>query len=376
MEDYIKDSLTAGIIRPSSSPAGAGFFFVGKKDGGLRPCIDYRGLNKITVKNRYPLPLMSTAFELLQGATIFTKLDLRNAYHLVRVMEGDEWKTAFNTPTGHYIYLFMQFGLFNAPDVFQGLINEVLREMLNHFVFVYLDDILIFSKSLHEHVHHVRVVLQRLLENHLFVKPEKCELHVSKVSFLGFILSKGRLLTDPKKTQVVRDWPQPSSVKEVQRFIGFANFYRKFIRNFSAVAAPMTDLTKKKSGSFKWSPEAERAFRELKVRFSSAPILTLPDPSLPFVVEVGAVLSQRLADGKLHPCAFFSARLSAAERNYDVGDRELLAIKMALEEWRHWLEGAQHPFVVWTDHKNLEYIQRAKRLNPRQARWALFFFID
>ncbi|XP_029318573.1 uncharacterized protein LOC115028841 [Cottoperca gobio] len=368
MEDYIKDSLTAGIIRPSSFPAGAGFFFVGKKDGGLRPCIDYRGLNKITVRNRYPLPLMTAAFELLQGATVFTKLDLRNAYHLVRVREGDEWKTSFNTPTGHYEYLVMPFGLTDAPAVFQALINEVLRETLNRFVFVYLDDILIFSKSLHEHVHHVRVVLQRLLESHLFVKPEKCEFHVSEVSFLGFILSKGSLITDPKKTQVIRDWPQPSSVKEVQRFIGFANFYRKFIRNFSAVAAPMTDLTKKTSGPFKWSPVAERAFQDLKVRFSSAPILTLPDLSLPFMVEVdasdvavGAVLSQRPADGKLRPCAFFSARLSPAERNYDVGDRELLAIKMALEEWRHWLEGAQHPFVVWTDHKNLEYIQRAKQ---------------
>ena len=293
MEDYIWNSLTAGIIRPSSSPAGAGFFFVGKKDGSLRPCIDYRGLNKIKVKNHYTLPLMSTDFELLQGATIFTKLDLLNAYHLVRVTEGDEWKTAFNTPTGYYEYLVMPFGLTNAPAVFQGLINEVLREMLNHFVFVYLDDILIFSKSLHEHVQHVRVVLQRLHESHLFVKPKKCEFHVSEVSFLGFMLSKGSLLTDPKKTQVVRDWPQPSSVKEVQRFIGFANFYRKFIRNFSAVAAPMTDLTKKKSGPFKWSPEADRAFRELKVRFSSAPILTMVSFSIDFILFCPSALVQR-----------------------------------------------------------------------------------
>ncbi|XP_062403850.1 uncharacterized protein LOC134094368 [Sardina pilchardus] len=380
MEEYITASLEAGIIRPSSSPAGAGFFFVGKKDGGLRPCIDYRGLNKVTVRNRYPLPLMSSAFELLQGATTFTKLDLRNAYHLVRIREGDEWKTAFNTPTGHYEYLVMPFGLTNAPAVFQALINDVLRDWLNKSVFVYLDDILIFSKSLHEHVHQVRLVLQRLLDNNLFVKPEKCEFHVSEVSFLGFILSQGNLCMDPKKTLAVRDWSQPTSVKEVQRFLGFANFYRKFIRGFSSVVAPLTNLTKKQPGPFVWSPEAERAFQTLKVRFTSAPILTLPDPCLPFVVEVdasdlavGAVLSQRLPDGKLHPCAFLSSRLSPAERNYDVGDRELLAIKMALEEWRHWLEGAQNPFLVWTDHKNLEYVQKAKRLNPRQARWALFF---
>ncbi len=155
MDAYINESLAAGIIRPSTSPAGAGFFFVEKKDGGLRPCIDYRALNQITVRNRYPLPLMTSAFELLQDAKIFSKLDLRNAYHLVRIKPGDEWKTAFNTPTGHYEYLVMPFGLTNAPAVFQALINDVLRDMLNKFVFVYLDDILIFSRSLQEHVSHV-----------------------------------------------------------------------------------------------------------------------------------------------------------------------------------------------------------------------------
>lgn len=164
MDEYIGEALASGFIRPSSSPAGAGFFFVGKKDGGLRPCIDYRGLNKITVKNRYPLPLMATAFDLLQGATIFTKLDLRNAYHLVRVKEGDEWKTAFNTPTGHYEYQVMPFGLTNAPATFQALINDVLRDLLNRTVFVYIDDILVFSKSMHEHVSHVRQVSRAFAE--------------------------------------------------------------------------------------------------------------------------------------------------------------------------------------------------------------------
>ncbi|KAK3509828.1 hypothetical protein QTP70_012502 [Hemibagrus guttatus] len=354
MDKYINESLAAGIIRPSTSPAGAGFFFVSKKDGGLRPCIDYRGLNKITLRNRYPLPLMATAFEILQEASIFTKLDLRNAYHLVRIRQGDEWKTAFNTPTGHYEYLVMPFGLTNAPAVFQALINDILRDMLDQFVFVYLDDILIFSSSLQEHVIHVSKVLRRLLDNHLYVKPEKF--------------------------QAVVDWPSPSSVKEVQRFLGFANFYRKFIRNFSSVAAPLSALTKGNTAGFHWGPEAELAFNKLKCRFTSAPILILPNPEIPFTVEVdasdvgvGAVLSQRGADNKLHPCAFLSHRLTPTERNYHVGDRELLAVKLALEEWRHWLEGAKHPFQVLTDHKNLEYIQQAKRLNPRQACWSLFF---
>ncbi|KAL4007327.1 hypothetical protein ACER0C_001179 [Sarotherodon galilaeus] len=378
MERYITDSLSAGLIRPSTSPLGAGFFFVQKKDKSLRPCIDFRGLNKITVKNRYPLPLLVSAFELLQGATIFSKLDLRNAYHLVRIREGDEWKTAFNTHLGHFEYLVMPFGLTNAPAVFQAMVNDVLRDFINHFVFVYLDDILIFSKTRAEHVKQVRLVLQRLLENRLFVKGEKCQFHVQSVPFLGFIVEEGQLRADPAKVKAVVEWPEPKTRRELQRFIGFANFYRRFIRDFSKVVSPLTQLTSPKQ-PFLWSSSAQQAFAHLKQLFSSAPILIQADLTRPFVVEVdasdsgvGAVLSQRV-EGKLHPCAFFSQRLTQAERNYDVGDRELLAIKLALEEWRHWLEGSEHPVVIWTDHKNLAYIQAAKRLNARQARWALFF---
>ncbi|KAL0180316.1 hypothetical protein M9458_025758, partial [Cirrhinus mrigala] len=287
MQEYISEALSAGLIRPSSSPAGAGFFFVGKRDGGLRPCIDYRGLNQITIKNRYPLPLISSAFELLQGAVIFTKLDLRNAYHLVRIREGDEWKTAFNTPCGHYEYLVMPFGLTNAPAVFQNLVNDVLGDMLSRFVFVYLDDILIFSKSEAEHVQHVRAVLQRLLQNQLFVKAEKCEFHSSTVSFLGFILSAGDIRMDPEKVEAVKAWPAPENRKQLQRFLGFANFYRKFIRGYSSVAAPLHQLTSVKH-KFDWSPTADRAFSTLKERFISAPILMLPDTKRQFIVEVDA----------------------------------------------------------------------------------------
>lgn len=380
MERYIKESLAAGIIRPSSSPLGAGFFFVAKKDKTLRPCIDFRGLNNITIKNKYPLPLINSAFQPLHGATVFSKLDLRNAYHLVRIREGDEWKTAFNTPLGHFEYLVMPFGLTNAPAVFQSLVNDVLRDYLNQFVFVYLDDILIFSRSPQEHVLHVRKVLQRLLENKLFIKGEKCEFHVPSVSFLGYIIGNGQVKPDPSKIRAVEHWPHPKNRKQLQRFLGFANFYRRFIRNFSQVASPLTRLTSTKL-PFIWSPEAEKAFTNLKLCFTSAPVLVHPDPSLQFVVEVdasdigvGAVLSQRSpTDQKLHPCAFFSKRLSPAEQNYSIGDRELLAVKLALEEWRHYLEGTELPFIVWTDHKNLSYIQSAKRLNSRQARWALFF---
>uniref|UniRef100_A0A8C6MDH0 Gypsy retrotransposon integrase-like protein 1 n=1 Tax=Nothobranchius furzeri TaxID=105023 RepID=A0A8C6MDH0_NOTFU len=380
MRSYITEALANGIIRPSTSPLGAGFFFVAKKDGSLRPCIDYRGLNQITVKNKYPLPLLSSTFEPVQDATIFTRLDLRNAYHLVRIRQGDEWKTAFKTPLGHFEYLVMPFGLTNAPAVFQRLVNSVLGDYINDFVTVYLYDILIFSKSVSEHKKHVRAVLQRLLENRLFVKAEKCKSHVSVVKFLGFVLESGRLKADPDKIKAVTDWPTPATRKQLQRFLGFANFYRRFIRNYSQTAAPLTALTPA-TNPFSWSPKAEAAFQALKRRFTEAPVLSRPDPKSQFTVEVdasdtgvGAVLSQvSPVDHKLHPCAFFSRRLTPAESRYDVGDRELLAVKLALEEWRHWLEGAELPFVIWTDHKNLIYLKEAKRLNPRQYRWSLFF---
>uniref|UniRef100_A0A8C9T6V6 Gypsy retrotransposon integrase-like protein 1 n=5 Tax=Scleropages formosus TaxID=113540 RepID=A0A8C9T6V6_SCLFO len=381
MEAYITEALEAGFIRPSTSPASAGFFFVEKKDGGLRPCIDYRGLNAITVKYPHPLPLITSALEQVSGATIFTKLDLRSAYNLIRVREGDEWKTAFSTALGHYEYLVMPFGLANAPSVFQAFVNEVLRELINRSVLVYLDDILIFSRSREEHIGHVREVLQKLAAHKLYVKGEKCQFHVHSVDFLGYILTPNGVTMDPQKVSAVLSWPQPKTVKDLQRFLGFANFYRRFIRNFSSVAAPLTALLKGAPRRLTWTPEASQAFEDLKKRFTSAPILKHPDPKLPFIVEVdaseagvGAVLSQRQGSPlKLYPCAYFSHKMSPTEQNYDVGNRELLAIKMALEEWRHWLEGATHPFLVLTDHRNLEYLQKAKRLNSRQARWAMFF---
>uniref|UniRef100_A0A671X748 Gypsy retrotransposon integrase-like protein 1 n=1 Tax=Sparus aurata TaxID=8175 RepID=A0A671X748_SPAAU len=379
METYINNSLAAGLIRPSSSPVGAGFFFVEKKDNTLRPCIDFTGLNDITVKNKYPLPLIDSAFGPLHGAQIFSKLDLRNAYHLIRIREGDEWKTAFNTHLGHFEYLVMPFGLTNAPAVFQALVNDVLRDLLNRVVFVYLDDILIFSRTYEEHVSHVREVLRRLMENKLFVKAEKCEFHVTTVPFLGYIVEKGQLRPDPTKVKAVENWLIPTTRKQLQRFLGFANYYRRFIRNYSRIAAPLTQLTSQKQ-VYEWSHAAQTSFDKLKSMFTNAPVLLHPDPDLQFMVEVdasdsgvGAVLSQRSpADQKLHPCAFFSRRLTPAERNYDVGNRELLAVVLALQEWRHWLEGAVHPFVVWSDHKNLSYLRSARRLNSRQARWALF----
>ncbi|KAI2655842.1 Transposon Tf2-6 polyprotein [Labeo rohita] len=381
MHKYIQEELAKGFITPSTSPASAGFFFVKKKDGGLRPCIDYRGLNEVTIKYRYPLPLVPSALEQLRSAKYFTKLDLRSAYNLVRIRAGDEWKTAFSTTSGHYEYRVMPFGLANSPSCFQAFINDVFRDMLNRWVIVYIDDILVFSNSYPEHVQHVRAVLQRLIAHQLYAKEEKCDFHRDRISFLGYIISPEGVAMDQKKVDAVLRWPRPSTLRELQRFLGFANFYRRFIRNFSTVAAPLTTMIKRGVSRLSWSQAAIQAFNDLRQRFSTAPILHHPDPERPFVLEVdasstgvGAVLSQRQGEPpKLFPCAYFSHKLNPAERNYDVGNRELLAIKLALEEWRHWLEGARHPFTVLTDHRNLEYLRSAKTLNHRQARWALFF---
>ncbi len=242
MRAYIEEELAKGFIRPSTSPTSAGFFFVKKKDGGLRPCIDYRSLIDITIKFRYPLPLVPSALKQLRSARYFTKLDLRSAYNIIRIREGDEWKTAFSTTSGHYEYLVMPFGLSNSPSVFQAYINDVYRDMLNRGVIVYIDNILVYSDSLENHIQQVRTVLQRLIEHQLYAKMEKCEFHQTQISFLGYIISPEGVAMDDKKVQSILNWPQPKTVKELQRFLGFANFYRRFIRNFNTIAAPLTSL--------------------------------------------------------------------------------------------------------------------------------------
>ncbi|KAI2644628.1 Transposon Tf2-6 polyprotein [Labeo rohita] len=376
-------SLPKGRIYPLSLPESKAMeeYIREALNGGLHPCIDYRVLNHHTIKFRYPFPLIPAALEQLRSAVIFTKLDLCSAYNLIRIRRGDEWKTAFVTPTGHYEYQVMPYGLVNAPSVFQNFIHEVLREFLHHFVIVYIDDILIYLNSEAENPHHVAEVLQRLREHQLYLKAEKCSFHQKSVQFLGYIIDHHGVRMDEGKVEAVVSWTKPKSIKELQRFLGFANLYRRFIKGYSQITNPLTNLLKGHPKTLNWTTEATTSFETLKKAFTQAPLLTHPDPNLLFVVEVdasttgvGAVLSQHHSNPpRLHPCAYFSRKLSPAERNYDIGNRELLAIKLALEEWRHWLEGANHPFQVITDHKNLQYLRDAKRLCPRQARWALFF---
>ncbi|KAI2648103.1 Transposon Tf2-8 polyprotein [Labeo rohita] len=275
----------------------------------------------------------------------------------------------------------MPYGLSISPSVFQNFMNEIFRDMLHKFVIVYIDDILIYSPDLRTHHHHVTRVLERLRQHRLFLKAEKCEFHTTEVRFLGYFISSAGVRMDQRKVDAVLSWPQPDTIKQLQRFLGFANFYRRFVQGYSLLAAPLTSLLRGKPKKLCWTTEATNSFLAMKEAFCSAPLLRHPNPKSRFVVEVdaatlgvGAVLSQWHGNPPvLHPCAYFSRKLSPAEQNYDVGNRELLAIKLALEEWRHWLEGANHPFEVITDHKNLQYLREAKRLNPRQARWALFF---
>ncbi|KAH0610986.1 uncharacterized protein H6S33_011413 [Morchella sextelata] len=376
LREYLDKMLRLGKIRPSKSPAGAPILFVKKKDGSLRLCVDYRGLNRVSIKNRYPLPLMDELRDRVAGAVIVSKIDLKEGYNLIRIKDGDEWKTAFRTRYGHFEYLVMPFGLANAPATFQNMMNDALREFLDQGVVVYLDDILIYSKSREEHRELVGKVLSRLQEYNLVANPKKSFFELIEIEFLGYILAPAGVTMALDKVMSVTNWQAPRSVKEVQIFMGFANFYRRFIHNFSGVCKPITDCLRGDAKNFVWSMMAQAAFEKLKTLFTSAPILVHFSPDRQTIVEtdasdfaIAAILSQ-VIDGKTHPVAFYSRKLNPAELNYDVWDKEMLGIVSAFKQWRHYLEGPSRTVLVYTDHKNLEYFSTTKVLNRRQARWA------
>jgi hypothetical protein len=241
---YLETNLEQGRIRSSTSPAGAPIHFALKKDGSLRLCIDYRGLNEITIKDRMPLPLISEALDRLVGARIYTKLDVKDAYNNLRIAEGDKWKTAFRTKYGLYEYLVMAFGLTNAPASFQRWMNEILSEYLDLFCIAYLDDILIYSGNLEQHREHVRLILQRMEDAGLTLKASKCEFHTDKTEYPGYIITTTGLQMDPNRIQAIAEWKEPTNVKGVQSFLGFANFYRRFIKDYSRITAPLSRLTR------------------------------------------------------------------------------------------------------------------------------------
>ncbi|KAJ4820047.1 polyprotein [Rhynchospora pubera] len=277
LKAQLEDLLDKGFIRPSTSPWGAPVLFVRKKDGSLRLCIDYRELNKVTIPNRYPLPRIDDLFDQLQGSQVFSKIDLRSGYHQLRIRPDDIPKTAFRTRYRHYEFLVMSFGLTNAPAYFMNLMNKVFEEYLDSFVVVFIDDILIYSKSTEDHEHHLRLVLQRLREHELYAKFSKCEFWLKQISFLGHGISKDGLAVDPQKVAAITEWKPPTTVTEIRSFLGLAGYYRRFVNGFSKIALPLTQLLQK-GVKFEWTPEQQKSFEELKCLLVSAPVLAMPIP--------------------------------------------------------------------------------------------------
>jgi len=375
LHKYLKKMMAEGKIADSESPYGAPILFVPKPDGSLRLCVDYRNLNKLTILNKYPLPLMDEVRDRVAGAKVLTQLDLKDRYHLSRMRKGDEHKTAFHTRYGQYEYKVMPFGLVNAHATFQTIMNKILREFLDHRVVVYLDDILIYSENMEDHIKLAQKVLDRLEQHDLAVSLKKSVFHQEEVEFLGYIVKTRGVTMSDRKVQSVQKWAHPRSVKEVQIFIGFANFYRRFIKDFSKVCKPITETFKGSPKDFHGGREQEEAFAELKKRFTTAAILSHFYPGRKTVVETDAsnfalrcVLSQ-YQGRRLHLVAFHSRKLNGAERHYKIHDKELRAIMEALKEWKRSLWGEEGPVTVYTDHQNLQSFLTKKVRNQQQIRW-------
>ncbi|KAD4982099.1 hypothetical protein E3N88_18770 [Mikania micrantha] len=368
LKKQLDELLEKGFIRPSSSPWGAPILFVKKIDGSMRMCIDYRELNKVTIKNKYPLPRIDDLFDQLQGACHFSKIDLRSGYHQLKVQDEDIPKTAFRTRYGHYEFTVMPFGLTNAPAAFMDMMNHICKPYLDKFIIVFIDDILIYSKTPEDHTKHLRTLLELLRHEKLYAKFSKCEFWLTEVQFLGHVINAQGIQVDPSKIEAITKWENPKSPTEVRSFLGLAGYYRRFIQNFSRIAVPLTSLTRK-SEKFEWGPKQIEAFQILKDRLTHAPILALPEGVEDFVVYcdasytgLGCVLMQR---NKV--IAYASRQLKTHEKNYVTHDLELGAIIFALKLWRQYMYGVH--FTVYTDHKSLKYIFDQKELNMRQQRW-------
>jgi len=368
LKKQLKELLDKNFIRPSSSPWGAPVIFVEKKDGTQKMCVDYRSLNEVTIKNKYPLPRIEDLFDQLRGARVFSKIDLRSGYHQLKIIPSDIEKTAFTTRYGLYEYTVMSFGLTNAPAYFMYLMNKVFMEYLDKFVVVFIDDILVYSKDDQEHEEHLRLVLQKLRENQLYVKLSKCEFWLNEVSFLGHVIPDGGIAVDPGKVRDVLDWEPPQTVSEIRSFLGLAGYCHRFIENFSKIAKPLTSLLEK-GMDFKWTDDCQNSFEELKKRLTTTPVLAMPDIHKNFDIYcdasrqgLGCVLMQ---EGRV--IAYASRQLRKHELNYPTHDLELAAVVHALKIWRYYILGNR--CEIYTDHKSLKYIFTQNELNLRQRRW-------
>ena len=380
VKKYLDENLRKGFIAPSQAPFACPVLFAEKPNEGLRFCVDYRKLNAITKRNRYPIPLVDEVLGRLLGCKYLTRLDIIAAFNKLRIHPDSEDFTTFVTSLRAYKYRVLPFGLTNGPATYQQYINDVLFDYLNDFYQVYLDDILIYSKTKKDHTRHVRSILQKLRNAGLQVDILKCEFEVQETKFLGLLVSTDGIRMDSIKVQAVLDWTRPTNLKETQSFVGFCNFYRRFIRDFSKIAKPFVRLTRK-DVIFEWSSECEEAFKRLKNAVTSAPVLRHFDKSKPVILKAdssdyvtGGILSQYDDDGALHPVAFYSKNLTPIECNYQIYDKELLAIIRCLEHWRPELECTEIPVKIFTDHKGLMYFAEGRDLSRRQARYLDILF--
>ena len=370
--EMVQDMAEQGIIEESQSPWSSALVLVRKKDGTLRCCVDYRALNSATTKDSYPLPRIDDTLDALSGAQWFSTLDLKSGYHQVPVAPEDRPKTAFSSGSGLWQFRILPFGLCNAPATFERLMETVLSGLHWKALLVYLDDVIVFGNSFEDHLRHLSEVFERFREAKLKLHPKKCHLFRREVSFLGHIVSRDGVKTDPNKISAVKEWPVPTSKKQLQSFLGLCSYYRRFVRGFAAIAAPLHALTKP-GCAFHWDNDCNEAFLCLKEALTTSPVLAYPDLSKQFVLDtdassygIGAVLSQK--DGETeHVIAYFSRTLSPAERNYCATRRELLAIVDAVRHFHHYVYGAN--FLIRTDHAALQWLRNLRDPEGQLARW-------
>jgi hypothetical protein len=362
IEKMVQELLN--IIRPSTSPHSSPVVMVLKKEGSWRMCPDLCALKKITIKDKFPIPVIDDLLDELSGAQFFTKLDLCSGYHQIRMKEADIPKTAFRTHESHYEFLAMPFGLCNAPSTFQSLMNHVFRPFLLHFVSVFFDDILIYRKTWTNHLAHVDRVLHLLSQHQLFLKQSKCAFGALEVEYLVHLVGKDDVRVDPKNIEAMQDWPHPKTLKSLRGFLGLTGYYRKFVKNYGKIIARLTALLKK--NSFTWTPSASQAFQTLKMAMCTTPVLALPDFTKTFVLEcdasgkgIGVVLMQ---EGQ--PLAFTSKQLFERNLGKSIYENEMLAILHAVDLWRPYLLGQR--FQIKTDYQSLKYFLEQQISSPEQ----------
>ncbi|XP_013594359.1 PREDICTED: uncharacterized protein LOC106302390 [Brassica oleracea var. oleracea] len=367
IDKMIREMLDQGIFQYSSSPYASPIVLVKKKDGSWRLCVDYRCLNKQTIKDKYPIPLLEDLLDELGGSKFFSKLDLRAGFHQLRMSPDDVHKTAFKTHSGHLEYLVMPFGLTNAPCTFQGLMNHVFEPILRNFLLVFFDDILIHSKSWDDHLEHLDMVFSILRHQQLYLKMSKCTFGSTRIEYLGHFISNEGVSTDPTKIKAVESWPTPTNQKQVRSFLGLANYYRRFIQGYSIIARTLTLLLRK--DGFTWGPDESTALCLLKEALTSAPVLALPGFTKTFIVEtdasntgIGAVLIQ-----DNHPICYISRALGKRHEGLSVYEKELLVVVHAVQTWSPYL--THNKFIIRTDQKSLKFLLEQKITTPFQHMW-------